>query len=208
MSEKFDPQTAELELKYEITEDQFRNPEKVTKAIGPQFNKPMEIIGVDKFFKINEKFFRIRGDKMILKEDFGGSLSAANTYTITVKERISDSSLTHRKEVDLNCQPGDRPVEFFKMLGAEEVFSISKRYHVWTQKHNGSMPTIMVATYMVSDPSGNNKRYFLEIEVEKDGDWTLDQRLERLTKSSLIIENDLNLGKPVNLSLFEIYKPK
>lgn len=204
----FDPTTAELEVKYKISEDGFHNTELLQKFLRDySFHPRLDITGVDRFYTLNNKAFRIREDTWDEPMTYGQGTFKKSGYTITVKERTSKDSLTHRKEVDLSVSHNENPEEFFKMLGAVPHYSIVKSYHVWRQDISG-VPEMLVATYQVSKPDGSDKRWFLEVEVEKHGKFTLRERLSALAVFCSDLEMAMKLDKPVNLSLYELYAPK
>ncbi len=204
----FDPQTAELEVKYTISEEGFNNTDLLQKFLcNYSFFPRLDITGVDRFFKLGTKAFRIREDTWDEPMTYGAGTFKKSGFTVTIKERTSKDSLTHRKEVDLSIPHSENPEEFFKMLGAIPHYSIIKEYHVWKQ-HNPGAPELLVATYQVSKPDGSDKRWFLEVEVEKHGNHTLKERLESLATFCLALEAAMKLDKPVNLSLYELYAPK
>jgi len=198
---EFNPHTAELELKYEISKELFENPDKVYDVLGKSFEKAFYLIGQDNFYKFpSGKAVRIRHDQ--------SGRTGKRYQTITVKERIGTDSLAHRKEVDLTCPPEENAIELFKMLGAEHHYSINKQYYVWKQPVMQFNIGVLIATYRVCDDKGENARYFLEVEVEKEGDFTFDQRMGALRIWGEVLEERLSLDKPVNVSLYELYAPK
>lgn len=215
----FKANESELEVKYEITKELFENTEdffvtlsnsKVLRnclanlGLNTEFIKPIRVIGKDLFYKINNKVFRIRFDQTI-----EGGVRTNSAPVLTVKERLSKDSLTVRKEVDLSVAYADSElvVPFFEELGATKYFELMKDYYIYPIISSGDIKPI-IATYEVKDANGQNKRYYLEIEIEKHGDATLEQRLNALSNISSEIEGIFKLNKPVNVSLSELYQPK
>jgi hypothetical protein len=163
-------------------------------------------------FGIARKFFEIEGidiyygqGKNVLRHRFDGQ---EGLNCLTVKKRKSKKSLRDRHEVDLKMENG--PVScaditaFLKLSGWKEMFRLRKKYWIVDIK-NSSGAIVCLALYDVSSKGRKTKR-FLEAEVERHS--TIGPRggLRELKKLEGMLRDIFKLDKPVNESLFEMYR--
>lgn len=141
--------------------------------------------------------------------------------TITVKCRKSDKDITLRHEVDLALKADGHGLKgedlskvegFFRLLGFKREFSILKNSYIYTiKRYAGS--TVVLALYDVvkldkNDEPGPRYQRYLEVEVEKGCYKDLAEGDQELKIWKSLIEHHLQLGKPLNQSLFEIFTNK
>lgn len=155
--------------------------------------------GVDTYFVLNSEPLRLRegGDKEV---------------ELTYKQRKSKSSINDRVEINLPMKAGVKGrdvMTFISYLGAKLDFIIGKTsyiYHVTgfigKEEYKATM-----ALYDVSSVGGEVRR-FLEVEIEADSECSSEVGLKALDKWSKRVQNHLNVGKPLNQSLYEIYTTK
>jgi hypothetical protein len=168
--------------------------------------------GTDTFYQLGTGIVRYRRD--IKKMDMGFSQDGGWVHRevspdpyccLTVKSRKSTSDMLNRHEVDLwvgNVHPLDF-LEFSKMLGGTELFTIKKNYVVY-ELHSDEAE-VCLALYGVTRADGSEPNKFIEIEIEKTSLCSAERGMELLRDWCGFIQDNLAVVGPVNISLFELY---
>ena len=206
-----DPQHSELEAKYDangLTLEKFESFVGARSEMYPQTRK-ITVVGTDIYYEHRRDVVRQR-----IGEDH---------HELTVKVRKSKKQIQDRHEVDLTIAAKSRPVDaqqFLKLIGFKDVLSLVKTSYIYffrrapsiidtTRPEKDQYVDFDVAIYDVtlSPPGLHPVRRFLEVEIHKESPLTQAQREEELLllKESLYL---LNIGEPLNESLYEIYSGK
>lgn len=211
---------SEVEAKFEATG---LLPSQIQAFMDERFSEHSfrQVAGVDQFWNVGGKVVRARFDRERLgKGHEGGALSLApdgsygfygpETGCLTIKARKSDTSLLDRHEVDLpvgTISPFTVS-EFLEMLGAEYESALSKEYWVWicTYPLRDTSVTVCLAMYDVCRFGHDNKRRYLEIEIEKHSECSDEVGKAELQFWIGLLKNVFTLEDPVNVSLYELYK--
>lgn len=129
---------------------------------------------------------------------------------LTVKQRRSEDSLLDRLEINLRFSPkvemGDVSA-FLVATGYEQLFTLRKR-HVDVFEFTRSSFAIEAALYYVGrvDEHGiSGERAFLELEIKPGPDMDVALAKSWLDTWSKWLQQHLDVGEPLNLSLFEYY---
>ena len=222
----------EIELKYAApTLEQFHTilPEDLVKVgtiFCPEVDRdlPIEdakvhglklVKNIDTFYSNGETVIRYRRNK---SEDGGKYRSE-----LTLKERFSEDSMLLRKEVNLNLgyakSPDDDMVnEFLKSIGYQQEFSLRKDFELMTimGKHGPYAEPVEfeVVRYDSGFTSLTDKEFrfekefyksFLEVEVKSE---VIGHEAAMVLAGKLggYLSKRFKLGKPINSSLYEMYK--
>lgn len=179
--------------------------------------------GTDSFYRVGEGSVRLRKDRILggkkygvvrytNKDKIGGFIEIPKEHDfkccLTVKQRTSTRNLLNRKEVDLHIHHNvdtDDVAGLFGLLGGKFEFVIRKQYYVWMLKRGPE--EICLALYDVCDAVCENERRFLEVEIEKHSEISQKDGLTLLNYWIDMVQGRFQLEKPVNKSLYEMYKP-
>lgn len=159
---------------------------------------PLQVIGgKDTFYQ---------KDEAVVRHRFGDD----KLSVLTIKKRKNKKDIIDRHEVDLPVAHGVDPKTiqaFFKLSGFKSLFSLRKTSYIYHIAGNDYKACI--AMYDAAKVGSKKKYRFLEIEIDKDskcsdkeGRKHLDMWVE-LIKCNLLPES-----KPLNVSLFELFKGK
>jgi hypothetical protein len=117
---------------------------------------------------------------------------------------------TDRVEIDLKFAPSvthDDVTAFVLATGWEEVLVLHKHFsETYWFKHGGA--EISVSLYEVEDIKTKRVKRMLEVEVEKGSAVTEEEALNLLTIWCDILAEDMELGEPLQDSLYEIFSGK
>jgi hypothetical protein len=177
-----------------------------------RLRKIQSAVGTDTFYELGTGVVRYRRDTKLSDyscsgpaKDRSSKVSPDPYCCLTVKSRKSTSDMLNRHEVDLwvgNVHPLDF-LEFSKMLGGTELFTIKKNYVVY-ELHSDEAE-VCLALYGVTRADGSEPNKFLEIEIEKTSLCSAERGMELLRDWCGFIQDNLAVVGPVNISLFELY---
>jgi hypothetical protein len=174
----------------------------VLKPYGYEISGAIIVKGYDVYYGQGKSVLRVRCD---------GEGDKA-TICITTKTRKSKADLLDRNEVDVWLRKDTRPEDietFLDRTGWKALFTINKYYTVFHLKSSsGPGNIICLALYDTHDGNPENKKRFLEVEVERDSVCTSAQGRAILKKWISSVRARFGLGEPSNQSLFELYMPK
>lgn len=124
---------------------------------------------------------------------------------LTIKKRFSKKNSLVRKEVELDISDNSvkNTIRFINTLGYKKLFRIYKECNIFW--YNTELGQVCVVYYTVSHKT-KQKRNFIEIEVEKGQNITVDSA-KKLVKEW---ENKLSLNpnQRINSTLLELYSDK
>lgn len=128
-------------------------------------------------------------------------------HELTVKRRKSEGSTRDREEIDLFFQDRTRHEDVAALLravGFTRAFTITKEAQIfWIQlTPNVRASIVMYDCWSDIDPV---KRRFVECEVEKGSDVTVDTAKRHIRSLVKALQDEFKLGEPLNESLYEIY---
>lgn len=132
---------------------------------------------------------------------------------LTYKERKSEESIVDRVEIDVEVGESvtDRDVDALaKALGGSKEFSITKESHIYrvASEIGGVEHEATLALYDVFVGDKVDAR-FLEVEIERDNKCKPEEARKVLDKWASLIKNEVLVdGGPINKSLYEIYREK
>lgn len=160
--------------------------------------------GTDTFFKKEDDVVRHRCDGTFRES------------TLTVKKRKSKNSIVDRHEIDMPIKPSVPPEDvqaFLKLAGWKEEFRIFKKYYIFVVNgvyDSGNKPESYKACIALYDVWKTNKEKcrFLEVEIEKESNCTVESGKKILDWWAIELKKLLPEGKPLNKSLYEIFKGK
>lgn len=183
----------ELEIKLDasgITPEQFlpwafaKVPEAYLKVSGPDY-----------FYRQGDNIVRVR-------------VPPNEPMQLTVKKRRSQQSIKDRLEVELEVRKNSTFEDvdvFLTSLGFEKDLYLEKQAYIFWYK-NGKQE--MVVSYYVAK-CNNETKAFIECEVEKESEITLDTGKRYLKKWTDDINSSFNTElQPLNKSLYEYFKDR
>lgn len=166
------------------------------------FNDDLEasvkhVIGPDTYWSKDEDVVRHRIDSERGSE-------------ITVKRRKSLSSTKDREEIDLPFGPNSKVTPddidaWLRALHFTELFSLTKEAWIVTTKLTPNVNGCFVIYEVWLSETPNQKRRFIEIEIEKGSNITVETAKRHLNTWAQKLQSQFKLQDPLNQSLYEIY---
>lgn len=131
---------------------------------------------------------------------------------LTVKRRRSKKNSTNREEIDLLFAPGislPDVTSFLDATGWKRLFTLLKSdvHSFWFPLEWGHVNVAMYTVERLNEKTRKHelRKRFVEVEVEKGSDITLDASTGVLTSWKHWLDNQFAIGEPLNVSLYEIY---
>ncbi len=187
---------SELETKWSAN---LIGPDDVAQALGGEdVDSYKRVGGPDRYYKQGKNFLRHRCD------------GKRKTSVLTVKSRKSLDSIQDRNEVDMpiaDYVPEADVTAFLLATGWELYFQIEKMSYIWRVINPTYTAVIALYDVFKLGPDGFTDRY-LEVEIEKDSVCTDTEGKTFLEAWNKKLEWRLDIGKPLNTSLLEMYGPK
>lgn len=191
----------EVELKYELPNRRaFRRALEWMDAFAclPAAVSFTTVKGTDRYYRQGRNVVRHRLD------------SNQNTNQLTVKRRTSKNSTVNREEIDLDFSAATTPADVTALLLAtgwkRDVMLTKTSYILKLRSMSESRITETIALYTV-DCQGHEqpRRFFFEVEVEKDSTISEARAETLLEKWKQRITEALPTSRQQNLSLYELY---
>lgn len=191
----------EIEIKYELDDRQgFNDALKWMEECGLKtglYEKRGFIVvtGADTYYRQGRNVVRHRRDV------------SQSTNQLTVKRRTSTDSTVNREEIDLDFAPTTNAKDvtaFLLATGWKAEVTLTKTSHIMKLYERESGVEVTIAIYTV-DCLGHSRRFFAEVEVEKDSRVSETKAEKLLEDWKVSIATDLSEAKQQKLSLYELY---
>jgi adenylate cyclase class IV len=184
-------QFSEIEYKYRADEIDMHDFDRWAKKFSPI--RSIRIEGYDHYWRQGEFVVRHRNDSQ---------------NTLTVKCRKSLESIADRAEIDLHLNGATQEdvVQFLKLTGFRQEFSVWKKAHIFFVEDEGVELSLVI--YDVEATTGHPELRFIEVEVEKSPKISTRKALRVLEKWDRRLRRKFGLSAPSGLSLYEIFSGK
>lgn len=165
-----------------------------------EIEKYERVLGNDVYYEQGDNVIRHRSD-----DNYGWQ-------ELTVKRRKSASSTRDRLEIDLRFADGvayNSVQAFLGATGFKGVFKLTKDAHIFWVRLTPSIKAtfVLYESWLTNDPNVD-KRRFIEIEMEKGSDVTVETAKRHLSTWVKNVQSQFGLDDVLNESLYEIYSGK
>jgi adenylate cyclase class IV len=164
-----------------------------------EVEKFLHVIGPDRYYESGVNVVRHRQDRQ------------DGRHELTVKRRKSDISTRDRVEIDLHfgkkTQPNDVDA-FLRAVGFSHVFTLIKEAHIFWLRVSPNLILTCVLYDVWREDEPTYRRRFIEIEAEKGSDVSPETAKKHVRRWVNMLNNEFDLGEPLNDSLYEIYSGK
>jgi len=157
------------------------------------------IVSPDRYYECGPNVVRVRG----VDNDH-------DRPELTVKKRKSEASTRDRLEIDLRFDKDIKikdVIAYLTATGYVPSFTIEKESHIfWI-----NLTEDVTATFVIYDvwlTGETKKRRFIEVEIEKNCDVTVETAKRHLRAQVKMLQDQFKLAEPLNESLWEIYSGK
>jgi adenylate cyclase class IV len=165
------------------------------------FEQYITVTGPDSYYERGDEVVRHRMDQK------------DGRHELTVKKRYSDGSTRNRLEIDLHFPAtGKTKTEdvdaFLKATGYTKAFTLVKEAHIFWVKLSPSITSTLVVYSVWNEKTPDQKRRYVEAEIEKGSDVTVETAKRQLSTLVKNMQQELGLKEPLNESLWEIFSTK
>lgn len=166
-------------------------------AIDQAPERYLQVTGPDKFWKNNTSVLRHR-------------IQPDGNHELTTKKRKSGQNTKDRLEIDIHFHPSTTPEHITNYLEENEykhIFTLIKTAHIFFYKRgNHSLTVVLYDVYLDDNGKEINKRRFIEAEIDKGSDITVETAKKNLKKWVDMLQEEFKvILTPLNQSLYEIY---